>query len=291
VRHHSARQDRDATLSRSHAAFGRPFAILFLTIATALVALRSAGVISMLVVLAGIFALPVLAACSAIPFAWLSERRIEQRHRRELAHAQQLRHETNLRLLVLQAQIEPHFLFNTLASLRALLREDVNKAEGLVDALVDHLRAVLPVIRNETTVSTLSDQLAICESYLELMSIRLDGRLSYCVDAPDSLKYAAIPPLMLLTLVENAIKHGIEPKPGHGSIRVEARQHLNALVVSVTDDGSGLISAPECGLGLRNLREQLAIRYGEHASLSLTRSATGGTLASILLPHEKLQST
>ena len=285
------RMNRDATISRSHAAFSRPFAVFFLTLATTLVVMRIAGVISMLVVITGIFALPVLAACAAIPFAWLSERRIEKRHRRELEHAQRLRHEANLQLLVLQAQIEPHFLFNTLASLRALLREDIEQAEGLIDALVSHLRSVLPVIRSEATVSTLADQVAICASYLELMSIRLDGRLSYRIDVRDTLRDAAVPPLMLLTLVENAIKHGIEPKPGPGSICIEAREHLGALVVSVTDDGVGFSAVSECGLGLRNLREQLAIRYGDQASLSLARSTAGPTVASLLLPHERLEAS
>ena len=115
----------------------------------------------------------------ALPVALLWERRVEERHQREIAGLQRHRQETNLKLLVLQAQIEPHFLFNTLASLRALLREDATRAEAMVDALVRHLRAVLPVARTDSGASTLSDQLAICTSDLEIMANRMEGRLAY----------------------------------------------------------------------------------------------------------------
>jgi sensor histidine kinase YesM len=127
----------------------------------------------------GLFFSMVIVVGCALPVGWIWERRIEERHQREIAVLQQHRQEANLKLLVLQAQIEPHFLFNTLASLRALLREDVTQAEVMVDALVRHLRAVLPVMRSNTGASTLSDQVAICTSYLELMATRMEGRLTY----------------------------------------------------------------------------------------------------------------
>lgn len=231
---------------------------------------------------------PVAVAVCSLPFARAARRRVDERHRRELAGLQKQRQEANLRLLVLQAQLEPHFLFNTLASLRAALREDVAQAESLVDALVRHLRAVLPVMRSDAGTSTLADQLAICDSYLQLMAIRLDGRLAYSVDVPDSLLDAGIPPLMLITLVENAVKHGIEPKIGGGLVRIEAecvtRPSGRSLLVRVLDDGVGLPTGPGGGLGLRNIREQLALNYGEHAALSICGRTEGGTIASILLP-------
>lgn len=289
-----ARRQRAEALSHSSSAFGRPFAILFVTFAMTLLMLRVEGMISMHVVVGGMLLLPVLAACCAVPVARLIERQFDERHRRELAESQRQRQEANLRLLVLQAQIEPHFLFNTLASLRALLREDIDKAEGLVDALVSHLRAVLPMIRSDVGVSTLADQLAICASYLDLMSIRLDGRLSYQIDVPASLEDAVMPPLVLLTLVENAIKHGIEPKAGDGCIRVEVRGSVEPsgtrIIVAVMDDGVGLSHAPHGGLGLRNLREQLALSYGDRASLSLVSPASGGTTAALCIPYELLQA-
>jgi LytS/YehU family sensor histidine kinase len=177
--------------------------------------------------------------------------------------------------------------------LRALLREDVDQAEALVDALVTHLRAVLPRIRGDTGFSTLSDQLAICASYLELMSIRLDGRLSYRIEVPHFLHEAVVPPLMLLTLVENAIKHGIEPKSDAGSVRIDARQSLDhdQIIIAVQDDGVGFTDTANGGLGLANLREQLALRYGGRASLSVVSHAAGGTTASLLIPYEPVEAT
>lgn len=224
----------------------------------------------------------------ALPVALLWERRVEERHRREITELQRHRQEANLKLLVLQAQIEPHFLFNTLASLRALLREDVGHAEAMVDALVRHLRAVLPVMRADTGVSTLSDQLAICASYLELMTTRLQGRLTYRIDVPSTLLHMPFPPLVLLTLVENAVKHGIEPKAGAGCIRIEAARITTAvgfaIATRVIDDGVGLTTGLGHGVGLQNVREQLALRYGEHAALSLTGPAEGGATACISIP-------
>jgi sensor histidine kinase YesM len=238
----------------------------------------------------GLFLWPIIVVACAFPVAWLWERFANQQHRRQLAEVLRQRQEACLRLLVLQAQIEPHFLFNTLASLRALLREDVRQAEMLVDALVRHLRAVLPGIRADSAISTLADQAAICGSYLELMAIRLDGRLTHRIELPDALLRAFYPPLMLLTLVENAVKHGIEPKAGRGHICIEAERTLGpsgpAIVVRVVDDGVGLKTGFAHGLGLRNVREQLAVRYGEHAALSLSSSRAGGVTACIRLPLE-----
>jgi LytS/YehU family sensor histidine kinase len=288
-----ARQQRVASFSRSSSAFGRPFAVFFVTFAATLFTLVAKRIIPIPVAIVPMLLLPVMAAFCAAPVAKLLERRFDMRHQRELSEVRRRQKEANLRLLLLQAQIEPHFLFNTLASLRALIREDVDKAEGLVDALVDHLRAVLPRIRGDVGASTLSDQVAICASYLELMSIRLDGRLSCRIDVPEMLQNAIVPPLMLLTLVENAIKHGIEPKSDAGEIRIEARQSLDSaqIIIAVTDDGVGLAETANNGLGLQNLREQLALRYGDRASLSLTSPAEGGAIASLLIPLETTQST
>jgi signal transduction histidine kinase len=235
--------------------------------------------------------LPLMVAC-AWPVAVLWERHVEGRHQREIDVLQRQKQETNLKLLVLQAQIEPHFLFNTLASLRALLREDAARAEAMVDALVRHLRAVLPVMRLDSAASTLSDQLAICASYLEIIANRTEGRLAYRVDVPRPLLQTAFPPLMLLTLVENAVKHGIEPKVGAGRICIEAERIMCgigfAIAVRVIDNGVGLSWSSGHGLGLRNVREQLALRYGDRATLSLVSPPEGGTIACIEIPLDEL---
>lgn len=234
----------------------------------------------------------VMVAC-ALLVALLWERRAEERHQREIASLQRHRQETNLKLLVLQAQIEPHFLFNTLASLRSLLREDATRAEAMVDALVRHLRAVLPVVRTDSATSTLSDQLVICASYLEIMANRMEGRLAYGIDVPESLLQTPLCPLMLLTLVENAVKHGIEPKVGAGRIRIEAERIMDttgcAIAVRVIDNGVGLSMSVGHGLGLRNVREQLALRYGNRAALSLVSPPEGGSIACLQIPLDRFE--
>jgi sensor histidine kinase YesM len=270
--------------------FGSWFVSSFVACIVTLYQLRAHRIIGPAYATFALVLWPATAVACALPVAWLWERRADMRHRRELAEVQRQRQEASLKLLVLQAQIEPHFLFNTLASLRALLREDARQAEMMVDALVRHLRAVLPRMRGDSAISTLADQLAICASYLELMATRLDGRLTHHIELPDALLRACFPPLMLLTLVENAVKHGIEPKSGHGHIRIEAERTLGsagpAIDVRVVDDGVGLKMGFAHGLGLQNVREQLALRYGGHAALSLSGSRDGGVTACIRLPLE-----
>ncbi len=226
----------------------------------------------------------------ALP-SYLAEQRrlLEEAREREVGALQLQKQETHLQLLILQAQIEPHFLFNTLASLRSLLRQDLDRAEAMIDALVEHLRAAMPVFRESKQHSTLSEQLRICSSYLELMRVRLADRLTYTINVPETLRGVVFPPLILLTLVENAVKHGIEPKPGRGLIRIEARREPRAdgahIRVSVTDNGSGLSAGLGHGVGLSNVRAQLALRYGERAALSLMSGAEGGAVASIDIPE------
>jgi sensor histidine kinase YesM len=236
----------------------------------------------------GLLLSPLVIGGCALPFAWLAERRAEERHQRQIQEMERQKREANLRLLILQAQIEPHFLFNTLASLRASLREDVRVAEAMVDALVRHLRAVLPVIRSDADTSTLAEQVSICSSYLELISIRMEGRLSFGIAVPDSMRGIPFPPMVLLTLVENAVKHGIEPRVGAGRIEIEAEHVRTArgrsVVVRVKDDGVGLSTGPRKGVGLCNVREQLAQRYGELGQLSLCSRAGGGVVACIVVP-------
>lgn len=222
--------------------------------------------------------------------AYFSEGRrwTDNRRRQELDALRAQKQQADLRLGLLQAQVEPHFLFNTLASVRALVRQDPAQAEATLDALVDHLRATIPKLRDGEAMlhSTLGQQLDICASYLALMKLRMGGRLGFAVEAEPQLRQQPFPPLLLITLVENAIKHGIEPQPGPARVEVRASVKGDRLVVSVVDDGAGLQPGLGSGMGLANVRDQLATRFGERASLSLRGLAGRGAVAEIQVPMD-----
>jgi sensor histidine kinase YesM len=215
----------------------------------------------------------------------------DAQHARELERLRQEKNEADLRLTVLQAQVEPHFLFNTLASIHSLIRPDPNRAEATIEALVDHLRATMPKFRAEigSTHSTLAQQIEVCSSYLAVMKVRMGNRLRYTVDVPETLLNHTFPPLMLISLVENAIKHGIEPNPSGGNIvmsaAVEVQGESQQLAVSVTDDGVGLRTGIGGGLGLNNIREQLAARFREQGTLIIRGRTVPGVIATIRVPY------
>ncbi len=194
---------------------------------------------------------------------------------------------------MLQAQVEPHFLFNTLASVRALVRQDPAQAEATLDALVDYLRATIPRLRDgeQALHSTLGQQLDLCASYLELMRLRTAGRLQYAIEAGPDLRVLPFPPLLLISLVENAVKHGIEPKRGPGRIVIDVVREADALTVAVTDDGVGLQPGVGGGLGLANVRAQLETRYAGRAAFALTSAPGSGARAELRIPLEDAQSS
>lgn len=209
-----------------------------------------------------------------------------QRH--ELERAQNARREAELRLSVLVAQVEPHFLFNTLAGVRSAILTEPLRATAIVDHLVDYLRSTIPQMRNDgsTEQGRLAKQLEAARAYLSLMQARIP-RLSFSVES--ELKDAAFPPLMLISLVENAIKHGVEPKIGVAHISVNARYFDEGdeekLEVTVTDDGVGFGGTSSgSGIGLANIRERLESMYGKRASLTLKARPEGGVIASIVMP-------
>lgn len=225
-------------------------------------------------------------------FALADERRRwrDWQQSRELDAQHEQRRQAEWRLGLLQAQVEPHFLFNTLASIRAMVGTSPADAEHAIDTLVDYLRGTIPRLREsgDGVASTLGLQLALCRDYLELMRLRSGGRLQYAIEAEPRLVDRPFPPLLLLTLVENAIKHGVEPRPGPGMVRVLAdRDASGRLRVRVQDDGLGLRQAAGAGVGLRNLREQLQARYGGRASFSLHGGASGGSEAVLAIPDEE----
>jgi LytS/YehU family sensor histidine kinase len=181
-------------------------------------------------------------------------------------------------LKLLQAQVEPHFLFNTLANLRFLVQTGSPHALEMLDHLIHYLRTALPEIRAES--STVGREIELARAYLEILRIRMGGALEIFADAPADLANVVFPPLVVLTLVENAIKHGIAPL-GRGRVGVRAETSNGRLRVIVEDDGRGLVEPIGQGVGLGNVRERLRAIYGETARLELAGRPGGGTIASV----------
>ncbi|ATP28080.1 sensor histidine kinase [Chromobacterium violaceum] len=188
------------------------------------------------------------------------------------------------RMGALQAQIEPHFLFNTLSSVCQLMEESPVKALSMQKALIRYLRSSLPEWRDSPGETSLSQQLELSRAYLEIMQLRMEDRLQVRILVPESLLPARFPVMMLQTLVENAIKHGLEPKAEGGAIEVHAKVLDGKLRLEVRDDGAGFPEQPGQGMGLANIRERLALLYGQQAELTLEAPASGGTRATIALP-------
>jgi len=213
-------------------------------------------------------------------------RRIAQFHERhQLQRLRAERDAADMRLAVLQAQVEPHFLFNTLASVRSLILTEPERAAQTVDALGDYLRATLPRLR-ETGVAetTLDHQIDLCTGFLDLMNVRVAGRIAVRVEASEAARALPFPPLILLTLVENAVTHGLEPKVGPGTIAIIAAVGDDRLSVSVEDDGVGLQPGFAAGLGLANVRAQLSSLFGDRAQLDVASRPEGGVRARIRIP-------
>ena len=186
------------------------------------------------------------------------------------------------RLRLLQAQVEPHFLFNTLSNVRRLCQSDAAAGRAMLGQLARYLRAALPRMREQET--TLAEEVDLISAYLGVHKIRMGARLETSIDAPPALLAARVPPMMLATLVENAIKHGIAPLAEGGAIRVSARRSGDALALSVADTGRGLTEASGSGVGLANIRARLATLYGERATLRLEGNSPRGVVAVITLP-------
>ncbi|SFD54456.1 sensor histidine kinase [Massilia yuzhufengensis] len=200
---------------------------------------------------------------------------------------QQLQHEAlEARLRLLQGQIEPHLLFNTLANVQSLMDYDPPRAKRMLETFSSYLRAGLTQLRQ--TDSTLEAELEMVHSYLALLQIRMEERLCFRIEAGVEARAARMPPLMLQPLVENAIHHGLEPKLDGGTVVVSATLHDGRLEIRVSDDGIGLDKPgrrlrPGAGMALANLRARLQAQFGASASLEL-RARTEGTEAVLMLP-------
>jgi signal transduction histidine kinase len=186
------------------------------------------------------------------------------------------------RLSALQAQVEPHFLFNTLANLKYLIRTDASAAQQMLDHLVGYLQNAMPDMRSVS--STLERELALARAYLSIMQIRIGLRLRFHIDADASLLALPFPPAMLISLVENAVKHGLERATRPGEIAIRAELRGASLCVLVRDDGAGLAGDMGQGFGLANIHERLQLLYGERAALSVAAAPGGGVDAMLAIP-------
>ncbi|MEW9898221.1 histidine kinase [Chitinivorax sp. PXF-14] len=219
---------------------------------------------------------------------WARDRATRMEAAFNLEQAKRAEQERNLltaRLQMLQAQIEPHFLFNTLANVMSLIDLAPGQAKIMLDHFNSYLRASLDRTRDSHT--TLGQELEQLQHYLAILGIRMGKRLRYQVEAPPELLQQALPPMLLQPLVENAIVHGLEPKVDGGAITIRAWREQDRLHLRVSDDGLGLgHTPPGNGIGLANVRSRLDGLYGDAARLSIAEAPTGGVIADIVLPIE-----
>jgi len=205
-----------------------------------------------------------------------------ERHARELERQVHLKQLAEMRLKALHAQIEPHFLFNTLGNVQHLMRTSPADADRMLESLIQYLKRAVPQMR--TGVSTVGEELARVEAYLAIMGVRMGVRLRCGIDVPEEARDHSLPPLSLVTLVENAVKHGIDPNPAGGSIHIEGRMDGGNLTLAVIDDGVGFTAELGSGIGLTNLRDRLTAIHGDAATLELGARQPSGVVATLTIP-------
>lgn len=226
--------------------------------------------------MAGFLLMSLVAGCVLVYFFMSREVLMQAQSERELAQRQA----TEAQLKLLQSQLDPHMLFNTLANLRALIPQEPDRAVQMLDQLSDFLRATLSASRaQEHSLQAEFDRL---RDYLCLMQIRLGARLRFQLDLPPELSQIKVPSLILQSLVENAVLHGLEPKVGGGQVWVSARKSEDQLILEVADDGLGFdpvseSSAQSSGFGLTQVRERLQSRYGSRDTINMIANYTVDT--------------
>src|SRR5262245_10192954 len=212
----------------------------------------------------------------------------------ETAEAESLKRQVvEARMAAMQAQVEPHFLFNTLASIDHLIETDPGRASTMQKNLIALLRASMPTLRDgDGGPRDLKRELEVIRPYLEILKVRMEDRLRTEINVPDGLLSAEFPSMMIQTLVENAIKHGLEPKPEGGSLTVRAEVQHGKLAVTVADTGVGFGKAATAGtgVGLANVRERLQLLYGNKATLNVREHNGGGTAVTITVPYKSIDN-
>jgi signal transduction histidine kinase len=213
-------------------------------------------------------------------------RRISEHRKQEESTARETASGKELavaKLSLLQAQVEPHFLYNTLASAQLLTRTDPARADEMLGHLITYLRHSLP--RTEDSFATLGEEVERARAYLQILRIRMGERLKLEIQVPEALKSVQLPPMMLQTLVENALKHGLEPLPEGGTVWIIAREADERLTVTVADNGRGFSDeGGGTGIGLKNVRERLRLAYGDAAGFNVVSNFPRGVAATITVP-------
>jgi signal transduction histidine kinase len=208
----------------------------------------------------------------------------------ETAESEQLKRQVvEARMAAMQAQVEPHFLFNTLASIDHLIETDPPRASQMQKNLIALLRASMPSMRDSTPAAhNLGREMAVIRPYLEILKVRMEDRLQTSIDVPDGLLSAEFPSMMIQSLVENAIKHGLEPKAEGGQLDVRAEIVHGNLAVTVADTGLGFGRAETAGtgVGLSNIRERLKLLYGDRASMTVADNSPSGTIVTLTVPYQ-----
>jgi sensor histidine kinase YesM len=214
------------------------------------------------------------------------------RHRNEMIEQERTRRMTvekeflsaNLRML--QAQIEPHFLFNTLSNILSLIDTHPAKGKSMLLDLTKYLRTSLSRTLPEKT--TLDQEIAMLRAYLNIQKIRMDERLNFIIDVPENLRQLSFPPMLLQPLVENAVKHGLEPKVEGGEIMISAAEENSLMRIEVRDTGLGFSDFNKSGVGIANVRERLALLFGEKGHLTIEENKPHGVRATIEVPINDL---
>ena len=223
--------------------------------------------------------------CVVVAMYTLREKHARDQARLHRAEAERHQLEKNVlqsRMQLMQAQVEPHFLFNTLANVQHLVETNPPEASRVLESLIQYLRAALPQMRESGT--NLGRELDMARAFLEINRVRMGSRLDFSIDVPDSLKSREFPPMMLISLVENAVKHGVDPCCECGSIAIKAHEADGRLRVSVEDTGEGIKPKKGGGVGLANIRERLKALYGGSARLVIEEKDPHGVVASIEVP-------
>jgi sensor histidine kinase YesM len=242
------------------------------------------------------FMLIVLSAVLKATYKGRLQAEVKAAQATETAEAESLKRQVmEARMAAMQAQVEPHFLFNTLASIDHLIETDPPRASQMQKNLIALLRASMPTMRDtgqnpEGAIRDLGRELAVVRPYVEILKVRMEERLDARIEVPEGLLSAEFPSMMIQTLVENAIRHGLEPKAEGGQLRVRAEIVHGKLAVTVADTGVGFGNAATAGtgVGLANIRERLQLLHGKQATLTVTANQPSGTVVCITVPYRSV---